>query len=271
VSYSARILADSVNPVGNRLTTMLVTYPRLVHAEHLRHRVFSFSVMSSRAIPVSKMIEQVETDPVMPVYWGKNRSGMQANEELEHPERTAAEMIWLSARDRAVNTALCLNDLHVHKALVNRLLEPWQWVTVIVSATEWANFFHLRCHPDAQPEIRKIAEMMRELYEASRTFECEPGEWHLPLISLDDADLSAEDLRKASVGRCARVSYLTHSGTRDPQADIDLCDRLAASGHWSPFEHVAMALDEPTRVGNLIGWRQFRKDFEGEHFGSVMP
>ena|SRR3990172_10692569 len=105
--YSARILCDSesiyhkIGEHGNRLTTMEITYPRFVHSELMTHRMFSRNAASSRAIPISKMIEAVERDPVIPVWWGKNQSGMQARKELDSYEKEIAISRWLKARDDA--------------------------------------------------------------------------------------------------------------------------------------------------------------------------
>lgn len=277
MSYSAKILLDSINTSGDRLTTFEITYPRFVHCELMTHRVFSRNSSSSRAIPIEKMIEQVETDPVIPVYWGKNQGGMQAREELIGWERDRAIARWLYARDQAVANAREMIYQCVHKQIVNRLLEPWMWITVIVSATEYNNFFNLRCHKDAQPEIAKIAWMMLEEYKKSFPSEMIDRSWHLPLLFQDTRDTldlrycTIDDLKKISVGRCARVSYLTHDGKRDPQADIDLHDNrlLHPSNpddpdHMSPFEHVAMA-SPGQRSGNFTGWHQYRKDFPNEN------
>jgi hypothetical protein len=156
----------------------------------------------------------------------------------------------------------------VHKQLANRLLEPFMWHTVIVSATEWDNFWHLRAHPDAQPEIRRIAVMMREAWEGSTPRPCGPEQWHLPLtddLQVGGPDgLSLEDAIKVCVGRCARVSYLTHAGRRDPAADITLHDRLLSSGHLSPFEHAARPLGGGGWSGNFRGWTAYRKEIPGE-------
>lgn len=287
--YKAIILADSINTSGNRLTTFEITYPRFVHSELMTHRMFSRNSASSRAIPLTKMIDNVLNDPVLPVYWGRNQSGMQATTALSVDEQIDAEDRWLWARDAAVENAKRLNELHVHKQIANRILEPWMWITVIVSATEWANFFSLRCHPDAQPEIQKIAYMMRDLYYANTPEPIEVGECHLPLIDYETRlwaieqtladDRSAHEskadaqtmLKQIATGRCARVSYLTHDGKRDPQADIDLCDRLRSSGHWSPFEHVAYAISDPYQCANFKGWFQYRKEFAGENVRIYIP
>jgi|SRR5581483_6331719 len=290
--YSVKILADSIAPNGQRLTTWELTYPRFVHSELMTHRLFSRNSASSRAIPTAKLINRVMTDPALPVWWGKNQTGMQALEELDPDAKEKAIEVWLKARDTMVGVAEELNKIGLHKQIANRVIEPWMFITVIVSATCYENFFHLRCHPDAQPEIGKIAKMMFETYISHVPTPLASGEWHVPLIDNEDIvrcfvkangispdGMSTKEewanatylIRKVSVGRCARVSYLTHDGIRDINQDIELHDKLKNSGHWSPFEHVAMALDQPDRIGNFIGWLQYRKCFENEHYGGLMP
>ena len=263
--YSAKIILDSINPVGNRLTTFEITYPRFVHAELMTHRMFSRNSASSRAIPNEKLRMRIQDDPVMPVYWGQNQSGMQATEELGNGIKTDAETCWLQARNIMLGYATELANLGVHKQLCNRLLEPWMFITVIITATEYENFFHLRCSPDAQPEIQKIACMMRDLYRSNQPCEMQLGEWHTPYIQPEEYHAIGIGARlKLSVARCARVSYLTHDGKRDVEADRKLFERLRSSGHWSPFEHVAMALNNNGPSGNFRGWHQYRKYFPEE-------
>jgi thymidylate synthase ThyX len=260
--YAAKIIMDSINEVGNRLTTFEVTYPRFVHSEFMTHRLFSRNAASSRAIPNEKLRHRITDDPVLPVYWGQNQSGMQASEELNSEAQRLASKTWLQARDEMLLASQHLTQLGVHKQLCNRLLEPWMWITVIVTATEYENFFHLRCHPDAQPEIQKVAHMMRALYRTNSPKLLKSGMWHTPYIQADEALDCYESLR-VSVARCARVSYLTHDGKREIDADLKLFDRLQTSGHWSPFEHVAVSLSMPERSGNFWGWMQYRKLFHG--------
>lgn len=283
MSYACKILADSVNPHDDRLTTFEVTFPRIVLAEFNTHRMLSRNSASSRAIPVEKQIKRVMEDPFIPVYWGKNQKGMQAEKELSASEKEDAVNQWLWARRDAVLQAQRLAEIGVHKQITNRLLEPFIWHTVIASGTDWQNFFNLRCHKDAQPEIRQIAVMMRDAYQAGKPRELKEGEWHLPLVDWNGPDgeflegpLPANPLTgqqddaawtlaaKISAGRCARVSYLTHDGKRDPQADIDLCDRLVSSGHMSPLEHPAQAMNNGLMYGNFQGWLQYRKTILGE-------
>ncbi len=293
MAYAAKIVADSISEAGDRLTTMEVTFPRFVLAEFNTHRMFSRNSASSRAIPTAKQFERIAEDPAIPVHWGKNQPGMQAESELEGQDRSDAVEQWLAARDSAVVHAENLLQLGVHKQVVNRLLEPFMWHTVIVTATEWNNFFALRAHRDAQPEIRVIAEMMKELYETSTPKLLRRGEWHLPFIQPDEYDYAfeySEEARKISAARCARVSYLTHDGRRDLNKDIELYERLVTGGHMSPLEHVATP-EFATRqgiemfdlgdgvytythssefIGNFKGWKQFRKFIPNEHDYSLV-
>lgn len=262
--YAARVLADSDCNNGVRLTTLEVTFPRIVLAEFNTHRMLSRNSASSRAIPVEKMLQRVQENPFIPAAWPKNQKGMQAEENLDALASEAARGEWLIARDRAVQQAQQLLSMRVHKQIANRLLEPWMWHTAIVTATEWANFFALRCHPMAQPEIRTAAEAMRDAMATSTPRAVPPGGWHLPLVADDERATTEVDWVKASVGRCARVSYLTHDGVRDPAADVALCDRLVASGHMSPTEHVATPMLVDDMCGNFRGWMQYRKTLASE-------
>lgn len=294
--YRAKMLCDSISPDGVRLTTMEITFPRFSLAEFNTHRTKSRNSASSRAIPSEKQIKKVKENPVIPIYWGKNKKGMQADQELSLIEQGEAIKEWLSARDEMVHRAQNLYNLGVHKQIINRLLEPFMWHTVICTATEWNNFFALRCHPDTQPEFRKFAIMMRDLYKSHTPTQLGYNHWHLPLLQDNefvDYGYSNKDLeyfrtsvpgvhiytideaKKICVGRCARVSYLTHDGRRDPQADIELCEKLQKSGHMSPFEHIArpMSYDGENSLylnpkvsfcGNFRGWVQFRKEIPYE-------
>lgn len=253
--YEARIERDSITQYGERLTTMVITLPRLVLAELNTHRFFSRSSASSRAIPVQKQIDRLYKDPFEPVSWGKNQKGMQAEEELDEATRAKARETWNEAMYAAIKGAELLLDKGVHKQITNRLLEPFMWHTVIVTATEWSNFFHLRDNKMAQPEIQKAAGMMGELYRASRPKLLNASEWHLPFEQPEPAgpDGAPAPLRtiearvKISVGRSARVSYLNHDGVSDPSADIKLADSLLKNGHMAPWEHVARPMVDAER------------------------
>lgn len=268
MSYDVQIVADSIAPHGGRITTFQLRYPRMVHAEFLTHRVFSRNASSTRAIPTAKMIEWVEKDPAMPVYWGKNQKGMQATEELSDEAILGATREWLMARDEAVDRAKALMELGVHKQIASRILEPWAHINVVVTATSFSNFFALRVHKMAMPEIQSLAVRMARLYRDSvpeprrLTIDSNPSGWHLPYVT--DGERSSLDVRdclKLSVARCARVSYGTFEGKEpDAGADLRLHDQLRDNGHWSPFEHQARPhFDGSERSGNFLGWGQYRQ------------
>lgn len=296
MTISAKIIEDSISQEGKRITTFQLMYPRFIHAEVLTHRVFSRNASSSRAIPVSKMLAMVREDPAMPIHWGRNQPGMQANEQLFGGYLDKAQQLWLIAAKQAANIAENMMNLGLHKQAANRILEPFQHISVVLTATEFDNWFELRAHPDAQPEIQFLA---TEMQEAMNTWSepklLKPGEWHLPYVTdTDIADvramnLKSEVLRQISAARCCRVSYLKHDGTAASIADdLDLCDKLVGAKplHASPFEHQATPdtlshydtllvtgdkeelvssnknWDNPELHGNFTGWIQYRKQIE---------
>lgn len=286
---SAQVIADSISPSGHRLTTMEVTCHRFVLAEFNTHRVFSRNSASSRAIPVRKQLEKVLTDPALPLAWPCEQSGMQGGESLNEEEVQRAQDIWLQARDNAYWSVAALTNalrkpedgllLHpLHKSVANRLLEPFMWHKIVVTSTEWDNFFGLRCSPLAQPEIQAVAYSMQAALEVSVPVELLAGEWHLPYVQDDEIESNHRDsfaLRNISAARCARVSTLTQDGIRDPQKDMDLFYRLTSADpqHASPLEHVATpcvcATNENSyaegHLGNFTGWDQLRHwDYQRE-------
>lgn len=270
MTISAEVIAHSLWE-GQGIITMKLRYPRFIHAEFMTHRMFSRNASSSRAIPVERLIEDVLKDPAMPVFWGKNEPGMQAREECNAEVVVgfgsddyvfgSREEGWLEARRRAVGMARMFSSAGYHKQIVNRLLEPFSHINVIVTATEWKNFFALRCHPDAQPEIRELAEAMRSAVGHSVPKETE---WHIPFDPGDMLDF--RNRLKWSVASCARVSYKTHEGiypTLDMQ--VGLYERLSNADpmHASPFEHQAKAVPSDW-FANFKGWKSLRWQIENE-------
>lgn len=294
--YESKILCDSVAQ-GKRLTTVQTTIPRFVLSEFNTHRDFSRNSASSRAIPVLKNIEKVLAEPFVPEDMRMNKKGMQEGDSLAEEARIAAKQAWMTLMHHSIEASKILAGLEVHKHWANRPLELFNGQTIIVTATRWANFYALRNHPDAAPEMRKVAQSMLAAMEASTPTVLEVGDWHLPLVTNDDRIDSimaagsgghAELLVKLSVARCARVSALTHDGKRDPQADLDLYERLASRGHMSPLEHAAKVATSaeirkyalyrcvnpevdtghiftPESIGNFdVPWLQHRKMVPGE-------
>ncbi len=288
------ILADSISPEGIRLLTWQLRYWRPIHSELMTHRVFSRNAGSSRARPSQAIIDQVRNDPWGPLHWGKNEPGMQANAELEGPALQLAKSTWgIAAMDAAISAGR-LVERGAHKQIVNRLLEPFTYIDVVLSGTDFANWYALRDHKDAQPEIRELASLMKEVQAHSTPTILQPGEWHLPYVTdkdREDVKLFGESwtwngtvldqmetLRRISAARCARVSYKLHDGSKtDFGKDLELFERLLVSQplHASPAEHQATpdrwlgdrhaaAWVHPEEHGNFRGWRQFRKMLPNE-------
>jgi hypothetical protein len=282
-TITAQIILDSVNLSGSRLTTMQLRYPRCIHSEFMTHRVMSRNASSSRAIPVLRLIEDVLNDPFVPLHWGKNQRGMQADEECDAPivlaggfnRSCSREERWLKARDFAVDAAQDFAEAGYHKQIVNRLLEPFAHIQVVVTSTEWSNFFALRDHPDAEPHIRVLAQQMKKALNTSTPQELQWGQWHLPYVwDTERVKHDLDDSLKLSVARCARVSYMTHDGRKpDATEDFKLADRLLSSVplHASPAEHQAQAMtlgwheEADWLRGNFSrGWIQYRKTLPEE-------
>lgn len=306
MTITAKIVAHSRHFMhGNEdlhvpdLITYLLRYPRFIHAEVMTHRMFSRNASSSRATPVARIIDDILRDPAMPVHWGKNQKGMQADEETDYPifintfydadgvpdhhtMEYVPEQAWLFARDRAIEVARAFDSAGYHKQVVNRIIEPFSHITVAVTSSNFDNFFSLRRHKDAQPEIKVLADAMWDALQLSTPSLLSPGQYHLPFVTADDIalGLSQDELVQISVARAARTSYLTHDG-RVPNAeeDLKLYVRLVGSAplHASPAEHQATA-DEPIYVtpnvaryenehlsGNFApGYIQFRKTLPDE-------
>ena len=261
------------------LTTLELVYPRYIHSEFMTHRMFSRNASSSRATPVAKMIQEVCDHPVIPTEIYKNCKGMQGKEEItngwDYDNFVAG---WESAIDNAVSVAKSLEELGVHKQHINRILEPFQFIRVIVTATEWENFFELRDSEMAQPEIRDLARAMKGAM--GKDFE-KLHEWwgyHLPYITQDDIDNIREHacsitdcvdgILEVSSARCARVSYLKHDGGLcDLDKDIELGIQLQIARHMSPMEHQAIPAKNPLKFyANFKGFKSYRYALEHDKF-----
>jgi hypothetical protein len=300
---TARILADSVSPDGVRMTTMEIEYPRFILAELNTHRMLSKNSASSRAIPVKAMHQHMTENPAQPVHWGKNRPGMQAKEELTDNNLADAKFMWQRAQQDAMHWAQQMAErVGLHKQVANRITEPWMIMKTVISGTEWANFWWLRAHADAQPEIHELATKMFTEYNRSSPQLLRPGEWHLPyvkshrlssgeLIYLDatDTPITTEQAKIISASCCAQVSYRKSDDSYEKAHKIFKQLIESQPCHASPVEHQATpmeswayetAQDDPQHLreygythmtmdgelwsGNLRGWIQFRKTIPGE-------
>ena len=296
-----RVVEDSVSKDGNRLTTIHMRYPLIIHAELMTHRVFSRNARSSRAVPVKTMLEEVMNEPFIPWHWGKNQKGMQASEECneqvglyvgggdtEFFEKMTREDAWLKARDHAVEIASAFSDAGYHKQIANRLLEPFMYIDTLVSSTDWDNFFYLRDHTDAEPHIHDLARATIDEYNSSIPNLLSNGTWHLPYVTQEEKEtLGMEICKQLSVVRCARISYKPFDGKADIASEIERYEKLVVSKpmHASPTEHQATpdiwikwdttaeyaknvekyGWSQKSFHGNFDGWIQFRKLLQGEY------
>lgn len=272
--------SQSMEPGVKPVSTLLLRYPRIIHSEFMTHRVFSRNAASSRAIPVSRLIQDVLDDPFVPLHWGAEQKGMQADFEndalvpIEVMNRgrdgwereikmVDRETAWLHDMRHAVERARVWGQAGYHKQMVNRKLEEFAHITVVCTATDWENFFALRDHPDAEPHIQILAREMRKAIADAETHILQPGEWHLPFVNKSTIEqIEAEDdvrrmegpLRPALIKRrslhhsaacCASTSYKTVEGFEmTTQRAMAISDKLIKSSvfHASPFEHQAKSL-----------------------------
>lgn len=269
MNISAKIIADSKSEIGNRITTLQITLPKVLLAEFNTHRVFSRNFSSSRAIPVTKV---TQLDSFKPLYYGKNKPGMQSQlEEIEDKE--LAEKIWDDAIEYCKNASLKLSELGLHKQWSNRINDWFVMATGLVTATEFDNFFTQRIHPDAQPEMWVLATKMLEAIQNSFPETLSNNQWHLPYILTEEREFYSTHpdeyiLQRISAARCCRVSYMNHEGkVSNVTEDLTLFSKLAgaAPNHYSPLEHQATpdtiwnTYNDPHLQGNFYGWIQFRK------------
>lgn len=264
---TASIVADSINAAnGKRITSYVLEYPRMIHGELMTHRVFSRNAASSRAIPFKRMVRMIRDNIAMPVKWGTHTAGgMQSGPPATDDVTRLAVESWERAMNNAIEEATYLDGLGIHKSITNRLLEPFAHMTTLVTATEWDNFYWLRVSDQAEPTFDYLATLMLRTYLDNHDHAriLMPGQWHIPFLHDDEEPTRA--MLPIATARSARTSYINFEGTNDPDKDRDMHNRLAKSGHWSPFEHCAEALPDLTPSGNFIGWGQYRKTFAGEN------
>ena len=279
------VVLHSVSSItGKEVITFLVDHPRIVHAEELKHRMFSYSAASSRAIPAAKMAEQLTG---MPVSFGKNQSGMQAGEEHMELVRgkffagLSADIIpllepeeaWRRAKEDAVFWSSAFASAGYHKQVYNRLTEPFQMIRVLVTATETDNFYWLRNDKAADPTLEIQARCMQEAHKLSKPQVLQPGEWHLPFVAVGNSkfhtqEFYEDDLRlvrlnldeaiKVSCARCAATSFrATDYGL---EQSLRVYDRLVNGDkvHAGALEHCCTPMAE--RVENF-GTHMTRKDW----------
>lgn len=264
----AKVIADSINPdTGKRITTLAIKIPRIILSEHNTHRSLSRNFSSSRAIPAKKLRKEAWEHPFVPIYWGANKSGMSADQQLTGFNLSMAKFSWKLAGKFAVMFHKMMEIVGVHKQTCNRIIEPWMSVVGTITSTEWDNFLRLRYDRNAQPEIIVLAKKIHDAIKASEPTVPENG-IHLPFIDEEERKtFPIDQLIKISVARCCRTSYANCLGKKSqPEEDIKLYHRLLGNGHFSPFEHIAL-IPNHGRVAkelqydlqrNFRGWYQLR-------------
>lgn len=259
MKISARIVADSLSPQeGTRIVTLECEYPRFIHSEFMTHRMLSKNSASSRAIPVSRMCENIDANYAEPVSWGKNQAGMQANSVLTDSAVEEAKKLWVETKNFSIAQAKKLHELEVHKQIVNRVTEPFVITKTLVTGTEWDNFFALRMHPAAQPEIQVLA---REIHTAMQNSIprrlTDSFFWHMPFVDWEEQEgeqiffiggekISLADALRVSVSCCAQVSYRKLDFSMEKAGKIfnmlNVNQNATEPAHASPLEHQARTL-----------------------------
>lgn len=247
----ATIIQDSVSN-DKRITTFELEYPRFIHAEFMTHRMFSRNAASSRAIPVERMHELIKQTPATPLVWQKNKPGMQSSEDFIGYELDIVKAEWQAAAEAAISASQALMSAGLHKQWANRPTEPFQIMKTVLTATELDNWFELRNHQDAQPEIHELAKLMLETMRASEPMELGYNEWHVPYVErrrtentkrmyyvVNNQALTSEEAIKVSASCCAQVSYRKLDDSLEKA--IMIYNRLIDSEprHASPVEHQA--------------------------------
>lgn len=265
---TARIIQDSINYTGFRITTFELEYPRYVHAELMTHRQFSRNAASSRAIPVDKMHEHIRDNTATPVVWQKNQPGMQSQVNFEGEELEKIKRLWVKARDSALAMARELFDLGLHKQWANRPTEAFQMIKTVVTTTELDNWFWLRDHKDAQPDIKELSECMLKAKNESKPLLISYKEWHVPYVQRtrningvleyhsNKQLLTLEQALKVSASCCAQVSYRKSDDSLEKAEQI--YDRLINSEpvHASPVEHQARPMEWNRHIFDRTPWEE---------------
>ena len=314
------MIADSISEHGHRISTFVLTYHRFIHGELMTARLFSRNAMSSRAVPVHKMIDYVNEHPATPVYWGKNQAGMQADGETNTPVKIdlswlmdgltyelSREEAWEEAKNFSTSVARGFADAGYHKQIPNRIIESHQMIRTVVTATEFDNWYWLRNHPDAQPEINLLAKMMLEVHNDSDPTTLHETEWHTPFyakgvwsahytdddgIDFDKYGVKLSDALKVSASCAAQASFRKADESIEKARNI--YDKLIESVpvHASPVEHSAkpMKLNVYDKQGqkweegvthcdrfgqlwsaNFRGWVQYRQLIDGHTCWGYQP
>lgn len=290
-NITVNLIKDSISKNGKRMSTFELEYPRFIHSELMTHKMLEKNSSSSRAVPLSKAIANVEENPAIPVFWGAAQAGMQASKELTGDNLNIAKVLWQKGIDQSIELVKEFDKIGLHKQLASRWLETGQMIKIVISGTDWDNMLWLRNDDAAQPEFHELAKCIQECFDKSVPELLSPGEWHLPYINTyrDSSDkliyvdstggaLSLDDARKISASCCAQVSYRKLDDTKEKA--LEIYDKLfsGTKPHMSPTTHQATPIAYDPRYslnwdygithltrnneycsGNLNSWIQYRQ------------
>lgn len=303
-SIEVNVIAHSISKKGKEILTYELVYPRAVHSELAVHRMLSKNSASSRAIPIPRVIEMVRNNPAMLSRYGSNQAGMQ-DKGFEHDEPVVFQgksytirEAWKLGAEFMCDLAESIHEAGYHKQVGNRLLEPFQWMKVVLTGTEFANFFWLRDHEAADPTIAELARKMLEAKQRSSPVLLGDDDWHVPYfengywiaervgmagLTVNSSGITLQEALDISTSCCAQVSYRKLDKSQE-KADT-VISRLNLDGkhpedpaHASPTEHQATPMTGDTMIfngfptgytsyhkdlgmmsGNLAGWIQYRQ------------
>lgn len=258
--FDVRIILASISTRGDKIATLVVRYPRFIHSELMTHKDPSRNASSSRAIPFRKMLKITREGMAAPIFWGKNQPGMQAYEELTGISLWWAKLMWHATGHIVLSCAWLMSFSNVHKQIINRMIEPWTYINVQITGTNW-NWLKLRMDAAAQPEFQLLANMIKVELDNAQYKQILTGDWHLPWVQPHEKMLTLLAQKKISAARSARLSY-TPIGepVLNMQKDLWLADELLSQGHMSPFEHQATPI--LGRYANLNGWSNYRTELK---------
>jgi hypothetical protein len=258
--YDVRIILASVNPWGGKIASIVARYPRFIHSELMTHKDLVRNASSSRAIPFRKMLKITREGMAAPIYWGKNQPGMSAAEELKGLPLWWAKFMWYATGHIVLTCAWLMSFSGVHKQIINRMIEPWTYINVMITATNFERMLKLRIDAAAQPEFQLLANMIKVALANAHYQRLKMGEWHLPWIRVDEQQtMYLTNLKKISAARCARLSYTPIGDVKtNLKKDMTLSRDLLEQLHLSPFEH--QATPAQGRYAAFDGWSNYRTE-----------
>jgi len=248
INITAKVIADSINRFGNRLTTFAVTHPRILLVDILKHRELSITTVSN-----PRLSENVKANTYFPSAVIRSESTKEVDAEIE--DRFRQE--WLLGASVMCGIVETMDKMSISKRISSRLLESFQYVTSLITASELANFFSVACS-SPQHEMQALGFKMLAEYVNGLP---DSADDHIPFGNQMDYGLSSEEKKLVACARCSRIGY----GALDAKEDLRLANELIHNKNFNPFEHVARAHINDTFVGGYRGWIPYRKQIQGEH------